>query len=93
MASMSAFSFSILPAMLSGPTAFLGLMLLMRFSMPFLEIEMFFMIGCVLGPLSGISVFASDEKAEWNWLGADLTCYQTTNLVEIRIPKKFSICS
>jgi UPF0716 family protein affecting phage T7 exclusion len=52
--------------MLSGPTAFLGLMLLMRFSMPFLEIEMFFMIGCVLGPLSGISVFASDEKAEWN---------------------------
>jgi hypothetical protein len=23
---------------------------------------MFFMIGCVLGPLSGISVFASDEK-------------------------------
>jgi hypothetical protein len=38
---MSAFSFSILPAMLSGPTDFLGLMLLMRFSMPFLEIEMF----------------------------------------------------
>jgi hypothetical protein len=34
--------------MLSGPTAFRGLMLLMRFSMPFLEIEMFFMIGCVL---------------------------------------------
>jgi hypothetical protein len=34
----------------SGPTAFLGLMLLMRFSMPFLEIEMFVMIGCVLGP-------------------------------------------
>ena len=65
---MSAFSFSILPAMLSGPTAFLGLMLLMRFSMPFLEIEMFFMIGCVLGPLSGISVFASDEKADWNCL-------------------------
>jgi hypothetical protein len=30
--------------------------------MPFLEIEMFFMIGCVLGSLSGISVFASDEK-------------------------------
>jgi hypothetical protein len=48
--------------MLSGPTAFRGLMLLMRFSMPFLEIEMFFMIGCVLGSLSGISVFASDEK-------------------------------
>jgi hypothetical protein len=29
---------------------------------------MFFMIGCVLGPLSGISVFASDEKADWNCL-------------------------
>ena len=65
---MSAFSLSILPAMLSGPTAFLGLMLLMNFSMPFLEIEMFFMIGCVLGPLSGISVFTSDEKADWNCL-------------------------
>ena len=26
---------------------------------------MFFMIGCVLGALSGISVFASDEKADW----------------------------
>ena len=64
----SAFSLSILPAMLSGPTAFLGLMLLMSFSMPFLEIEMFLMIGCVLGPLSGISVFASDEKADWNCL-------------------------
>jgi hypothetical protein len=36
--------------------------------MPLLEIEMFFMIGCVLGPLSGISVFASDEKADWNCL-------------------------
>ena len=36
--------------------------------MPFLEIEMFFMIGCVLGHLSGISVFASDEKADWNCL-------------------------
>jgi hypothetical protein len=64
----SAFSLSNLPAMLSGPTAFLGLMLLMSFSMPFLEIEMFLMIGCVLGPLSGISVFASDEKADWNCL-------------------------
>jgi hypothetical protein len=45
---MSAFSWSILTAMLSaisGPTAFLGLMLLMSFSMPFLEIEMFFMIN------------------------------------------------
>jgi hypothetical protein len=61
---MSAFSLSILPAMLSGPTAFLELMLLMSFSMPFLEIEMFFMIGCVLEPLSEISVFASDEKAD-----------------------------
>jgi hypothetical protein len=50
--------------MLSGPTAFLELMLLMSFSMPILEIEMFFMIGCVLEPLSGISVFASDEKAD-----------------------------
>jgi hypothetical protein len=54
--------------MLSEPTAFLGLMLLMSFSMPLLEIEMFFMIGCVLGPLSGISVFASDEKDDWNCL-------------------------
>ena len=36
--------------------------------MPFLEIEMFFMIGCVLGPLSRIYVFASDEKADWNCL-------------------------
>jgi hypothetical protein len=63
---MSAFSWSILSAML--PTALLGLMLLMSFSMPFLEIEMFFMIGCVLGPLSGISVFASDKKADWNCL-------------------------
>jgi hypothetical protein len=53
---MSAFSFSILPAMLSGPTAFRGLMLLMSFSMPFLEIEMFFMIGCVLGPLNHTNV-------------------------------------
>jgi hypothetical protein len=26
------------------------------------------MIGCVLGPLSGISVFTSDEKAVWNCL-------------------------
>jgi hypothetical protein len=52
----------------SGPSTFWGLMLLMSFSIPFLEIEMFFMIGCVLGPLSGISVFASDEKAAWNCL-------------------------
>jgi hypothetical protein len=44
------------------PTALLGLMLLMSFSMPFLEIEMFFMIGCVLGPLSGISVFAQKGR-------------------------------
>jgi hypothetical protein len=65
---MSAFSLSILPAMLSEPTAFLGLMLLMRFSMPFLEIEMFVMVGCVLGPLSGIAEFASDEKTDWNCL-------------------------
>jgi hypothetical protein len=36
--------------------------------MPLLEIEMFFIIGCVLGLLSGISVFASDEKADWNCL-------------------------
>jgi hypothetical protein len=36
--------------------------------MPLLEIEMFFMIGCVLGPLSGISVFVSDVKADWNCL-------------------------
>jgi hypothetical protein len=33
--------------------------------MPFLEIEIFSMIGCVLGPLSGMSVFASDVKADW----------------------------
>jgi hypothetical protein len=39
--------------------------------MPFLEIEMFFMIGCVLGSLSGISVFASDEKL----LGIDYSRY------------------
>jgi hypothetical protein len=26
------------------------------------------MIECVLGPLSGISVFASDAKADWNCL-------------------------
>jgi hypothetical protein len=61
--------------MLSGSTVFLGLMLLMRFSMPFLEIEMFFMIGCVLGPLSGISVFATYEKADWNCLFKILAFY------------------
>jgi hypothetical protein len=47
----------------------------MSFSIPFLEIEMFFMIGCVLGPLSGISVFASDEKAAWNCLFKILVKY------------------
>jgi hypothetical protein len=46
----------------------LGVDVVDEFQYAFLEIEMFFMIGCVLGPLSGISVFASDEKADWNCL-------------------------
>ena len=65
---MSAFTLSILPVFVEGGGGGGGLMLLMSFSMPFLEIEIFFMIGCVLGPLSGISVFASDAKADWNCL-------------------------
>jgi hypothetical protein len=59
---MSAFSFSILPAM------FFGVDVVDEFQYAFLEIEILFMIGCVLGPLSGISVFASDEKCDWNCL-------------------------
>ena len=64
---MSALSLCILPAMLSGPTVFLGLMLLMSFSMPFGIWDVFYDWMCT-GPLSRISVFASDEKADWNCL-------------------------
>jgi hypothetical protein len=48
--------------------SFLGVDVVDEFQYAFLKIEMFFMIGCVLVPLSGISVFASDEKDDWNCL-------------------------
>jgi hypothetical protein len=69
--------------MVSGPVGLLGLMFLMSLYTPSLDIVMGSIVGWVLGPLSGMLVFASDVKADWNCL---LSIFAFSDGFECRVP-------